>query len=141
MINSRANKTGMRYVHISSDEGKTWVTRPEPTLIDPGCNGSIISYTRKADGYDKDRLIFANAKSVKGRVNLAVRISYDNGETWSEGKTIFPGGSAYSSLSVLDNGDLAVFYEKNGYKSNEVVVFTLDWLTGGKDSYTKPSKK
>jgi len=35
MINSRANKTGMRYVHVSTDNGQSWQTRPEPALIDP----------------------------------------------------------------------------------------------------------
>ena len=67
MINSRANGKGLRYVHISSDEGKTWETWPEPVLIDPGCNASFIRYTSIEDGYDKNRLLFANAKMEKGR--------------------------------------------------------------------------
>ena len=36
MVNARANGKGMRYVHVSIDEGKTWDTRPEKQLIDPG---------------------------------------------------------------------------------------------------------
>ena len=141
MINSRTNGKGMRYSHISTDQGKTWKSKPEPKLIDPGCNGSIIRYTAKADGYDKDRLVFSNAESVKGRKNLSVRVSYDNGLTWSDGKVIYPDGTAYSSLTVLDNGDLAVFFERDGYKKNEVVVFSLEWMTNGKDKYTKPGKR
>ena len=45
MINSRANGRGKRWVHISSDQGKSWESRPEPDLRDPGCNASIIRYT------------------------------------------------------------------------------------------------
>ncbi len=138
MINSRVNGAGMRYTHISSDEGKTWTTRKEPLLIDPSCNASIISYTAKRDGYDKDRLLFSNANDEKGRVNLTVRVSYDNGENWSEGKVIYPDGSAYSSMTILENGDIAVFFEKDGYQSNEVVIFSLEWLTDGKDVYKEP---
>ncbi len=136
MINSRANGKGLRWVHISSDEGLTWTSYPEPNLIDPGCNGSIIRYTAKRDGYDRDRLLFANAKSADKRENMTVRISYDEGKTWSEGKTIHEGGSAYSSLTILENGDIGLFFEKDDYTENVFVRFTLDWLTDGQDTYT-----
>ncbi|MDD7915329.1 sialidase family protein [Polaribacter ponticola] len=140
MINARVNGKGMRYVHTSNDEGKTWETNPVPELIDPGCNASIIRYTSKEDGYDKDRIIFSNAQSAKGRVNMSVRISYDEGKTWSKGKTVYAGSSAYSSLTIMQNGDIGLFFEKDGYKKNEFTSFSLAWLTDGKDSYKKPKK-
>lgn len=141
MVNARTNKTGMRYVHVSSDQGKTWESRPEPNLIDPGCNGSIIRYTSIKDGYKKNRLLFSNAKMEKERKNLTIRVSYDEGKTWTDGKTIYEGGSAYSSLTVLENGEIAVFFEQDGYKKNPFVSFSLKWLTDGKDKYRKPKKK
>lgn len=141
MINSRVPGAGTRYVHISDDQGKSWKTRKEESLVDPACNASIVRYTAKADGYDKDRLLFCNAAHPEHRMNLAVKISYDNGETWSKEKVIFPGWAGYSSMTILDNGDIAVFFEKDGYTKNEVVVFSLEWLTDGADKYTKPSKK
>ena len=141
MVNARVNKDGMRYVHTSTDEGKTWSTKPEPKLIDPGCNAEIIRYTAKADGYDQNRILFSNAKMEKDRMNLTVRISYDEGKTWTEGKTIYGGGSAYSSLTILENGDIGVFFEKDDYTQNTFVSFSLKWLTDGKDNYKKPSKK
>lgn len=141
MINSRVNGKGMRYVHVSSDEGATWETRPEPTLIDPGCNASIIRYTAIKDGYEKNRLLFANAKMKKGRKNMTVRISYDEGQTWSEGKTIYKSGSAYSSLTKLENGDIGLFFEKDDYTENPFVSFSLEWLTDGTDKYKKPKQK
>lgn len=141
MVNARANdKKGMRYVHTSSDEGKTWQTKAEPQLIDPGCNASIIRYTLIDNGYKKNRLLFANANSKEGRVNMTVKISYDEGETWSKGKTIYEGKSAYSSLTILENGDIGLFFEQDDYKKNPFVSFSLNWLTDGKDSYKKPKK-
>lgn len=137
MINSRVNGKGMRYVHISTDEGKSWQTRPELQLIDPGCNASIIRYTSEKDGDDKNRLLFSNAKMKDARVNMTVRISYDEGETWSEGKTIYAGSSAYSSLTVLDNGDIGLFFEKDEYSKNTFVSFSLEWLTDGEDGLRK----
>ncbi len=141
MINSRSNGKGLRYVHISSDEGKTWETWTEPMLIDPGCNASFIRYTSIEDGYDKNRLLFANAKMGKDRKNMTVRLSYDEGKTWTEGKTIYPGGSAYSSLSILKNGDIALFFEKDNHKENAFVSFSLEWLSDGKDKYQEPQPK
>jgi len=141
MINARANKTGMRYVHLSNDEGKTWETKAAPNLIDPGCNASIIRYTSIEDGYKKNRLLFSNAKSEKGRVNMTVRISYDEGKTWSEGKTIYKGESAYSSMTIMENGDIGLFFEQDDYQKNPFVSFSLKWLTDGKDKYKKPRKK
>ncbi len=141
MINARVNNAGMRYVHRSTDEGKTWTTTEEPQLIDPGCNASIIRYTAIEDGYKKNRLLFSNAKMEKGRMNMTVRVSYDEGETWTEGKTIYSGSSAYSSMTVLDNGDIGLFFEQDGYSKNPFVSFSLKWLTDGKDKYKKPSKR
>ncbi len=142
MINSRVNdKKGVRYVHVSVDEGKTWESRPESALIDPGCNGSIIRYTSINDGYKKNRLLFSNAKMGKGRKNMTVRISYDEGKTWSEGKTIYPGSSAYSSLTILKNGDIGLFFEKEEYTENPFLSFSLKWLTDGNDKYKKPKIK
>lgn len=141
MINARVNKEGIRYVHTSNDDGKTWETNPVPELIDPGCNASIIRYTAIEDGYEKNRILFSNAQSKNKRVNMSVRISYDEGKTWSEGKTVYPGSSAYSSLTILENGDIGLFFEKDEYKNNEFVSFSLEWLTDGKDSYKAPKKQ
>ncbi|WP_209402477.1 exo-alpha-sialidase [Pseudozobellia sp. WGM2] len=138
MINARVNKKGMRYVHTSKDDGKTWRTKPAPELIDPGCNASIVRYTSIEDGYKKNRLLFSNAKSKQGRTNLTVRVSYDEGQTWTDGKTIYEGPSAYSSLTVLKNGDIGVFFEKDEYTKNVYAQFSLEWLTDKKDKYKKP---
>ena len=137
MINSRVNKSSMRYVHKSNDVGKTWKTIPQPALIDPGCNASIIRYTSVKDGYKKNRLLFANAKMTNSRKNMTVRVSYDEGQTWTAGKTIYPGGSAYSSLTVLENGEIGLLFEKDDYTENVFVRFSLEWLTDGADKYMK----
>jgi sialidase-1 len=141
MINARVNGKGLRYVHTSADEGQSWTTVPAPELIDPGCNASIIRYTSIEEGYKKNRLLFSNAKSEKGRVNMTVRVSYDEGTTWTEGKTIYEGSSAYSSLTVLENGDIGLFFEQDEHSKNPFVSFSLDWLTDGKDVYKKPKKE
>ena len=133
MVNSRVEDQGMRWVHTSKNQGKKWVSNPEPNLIDPGCNASIIRYTSIKEGFSKNRLLFSNSKMKTGRKKMTVRISYDEGKSWSDGKTIYAGDAAYSSLTVLKNGDIGLFFEKDNYTENVFVSFTLAWLTDGKD--------
>ncbi len=139
MVNSRVKDAGFRYVHTSGDGGKTWTTRPDPALVDPACNASIIRLSSVAGGQDKNRLLFANAASANRRKNMTVRVSYDEGATWPEGKTIYAGASAYSTLTVLENGEIGLLFEKDNHRENEFVRFSLEWLTDGRDSY-KPTK-
>ncbi len=133
MVNCRLNEGGMRYIYQSKDEGKSWTSYADSTLIDPGCNASIIRYTSIKDGYKKNRILFANANTKNGRNNMSLKISYDEGKTWSAGKTVYSGGSAYSSLTILGNGEIGLFFEKDDYKENVFVKLTLDWLTDGAD--------
>jgi sialidase-1 len=141
MVNSRVNDNGKRFVHTSADQGLSWKTRPEPALVDPGCNASILRYTSTKDGYDKSRLLFCHANDPKKRENLTVRISYDEGQSWTKGKCIYPGGAAYSTLTVLENGDIGLVFEKDDYTENPFVSFSLEWLSDGRDQYTAPEKK
>jgi sialidase-1 len=134
MINSRVNNSGLRYVHRSSDNGRTWTSAPDSTLVDPACNASLLWYTRRADGFAKDRLLFANPASAHARENLSLWLSYDEGETWAFRKSIYAARSAYSSLCVLDTGAIGIFFEKDDYQTNVFARVTLDWLTDGQDS-------
>lgn len=133
MINSRVNALGARYIHLSTNNGETWTSKIDTQLTDPACNASLIRYSLKSEGSDKDRLLFSNLNSKDSRENLTVRISYDEGETWSEGKIIYSGKSAYSSMTVLKNGDIGLFFEKDDYKENIFARFSLEWLTDGID--------
>ena len=140
MISSRVNGVGMRYKHLSKDEGKTWVTTPDKSLNDPGCNASIIRYSSVKEGDDKNRLIFSNVNSKDKRENLTVKISYDEGKSWTEEKTIYSQSAAYSSLCKLANGDIGLFFEANNYEDNFFVSFSLEWLTDGRDKLPQIKK-
>ena len=140
MVNSRVSKIGMRYVHISKDNGLSWTSQADSQLVDPACNASIIRYSSINKGAGKNRLLFSNPKSESSRENLTVKISYDEGKTWSHEKTIYSGKSAYSSMTILKNGDIGLFFEKDDYKENVFVKFSLDWLTDGEDGMIDKNK-
>lgn len=131
MINSRLNNLGHRYIHTSKDGGLTWSSSPDTQLVDPSCNASIIRYS-------KNILLFSNLNSEKNRENLTVKYSYDEGKTWSKGKTIYAGSAGYSSMTVLKDGNIGLFFEKDGYTSNVFTKFSFEWLT---DPSKEASKK
>lgn len=128
MINSRVNSAGLRYCHLSDDEGKNWLTYADSSLTDPGCNASIVSYRNIRQAYDKPLLIFSNPDHPSERINMRVKYSNNGGLSWSEGKTVYAGPSAYSSMSAMQNGDIGLVFEKDNYQE---IVFTripLEWI-------------
>ncbi len=140
MVNSRVNRAGNRYVYTSKNNGINWQSKADSNLIDPGCNAGFIRYTSLKEGDDKNRLLFANIKTKDKRQNICVRISYDEGKSWTEGKTIYSGSAAYSSITILNNSDIGLFFEKDDYKENVFVSFSLEWLSNGTDKYKKVNK-
>ena len=117
MVNSRVNKLGYRYSHVSNDDGKTWISKKEESIIDPGCNGSLIRYSHG----EKNLLLLTNINNKKERKEIVLRYSTDEGKSWSNPKIIYNGEAAYSSMTVMENGNLGLFFEMDNYTKN---VFT-----------------
>lgn len=117
MVNSRVNKLGYRYSHVSNDDGKTWISKKEESIIDPGCNGSLIRYSHDK----KNLLLLTNINNKKERKEIVLRYSIDEGRSWSNPKIIYNGEAAYSSMTVMENGNLGLFFEMDNYTKN---VFT-----------------
>ncbi len=133
-------------VAISKDGGETWgsVRRAEE-LITPRCHGSVERLSLAATG-GKDRLLFSSPampfrqkEHPYGRYNLTVRLSYDEGATWTAGKTIWPHPASYSDMVVLDDRTIGYVYERgekgSTYYWDELhfARFNLEWLTDGRD--------
>jgi sialidase-1 len=76
--------------------------------------------------------LFSNPADKKSRIRMTVRLSYNDGRTWPVNRILHDGPAAYSSLAVLENGEIACFYEggeKNPYESIIFEKFSLGWLT------------
>jgi sialidase-1 len=128
-----------RYYAISRDGGDNWTDPSRDTdLVDVQCQGSIARFSRKDAGADRDRLLFANPDSgYNHRVNMTVKLSYDEGESWPVARTIHPGPSAYCCLAPLPDGQIGLLFEngeENPYERISFARFSLEWLTRGEDT-------
>ncbi len=136
-VAKRADRDGKRALARSSDGGVTWGELVfDETLIEPVCQASLLRYTDAESG-GKNRLLFSNPGSKTDRVNMTVRLSYDEGKTWPVAKSLYEGKSAYSSLAVLPDKTVACLYERGEGRYSEnlyLARFTLDWLTAGADA-------
>lgn len=121
LLNSRTQGTaGQRLEAISYDGGQTWGPfRHNWDLTDPRNNASLIrAYPNAPQGSARARvLLFSNADSSTARANGTIRVSYDDGFTWNEGKVFESGDMAYSTLHALNDGTWGLLYETGGYKN------------------------
>ncbi|MCR4810076.1 MAG: glycoside hydrolase [Prevotella sp.] len=74
-----------------------------------GNNQDVIVYNRHTDGSAK--VLFHTITSGYGHKTLKLFMSIDKGTTWHEVMLVQPGGSRYTVMTVLDNGDLGILFE------------------------------
>lgn len=127
MLNSRnaVSGTNFRMKSYSYDCGET-IDRTEDAkeLIEPdGCQGSILyhSFNEKTG---KGNILFTNPNHRSYRVQGTIKLSEDDGETWTKQYMYskeFPAFSGYSDIAVMPNGsDVAVLYETGVHYDKEL---------------------
>lgn len=126
MLNSRNHQSSSKFrgVSVSHDGGQTFdsnLFRRDNQLPEPQCQASIRRYSWPK-GDKPGVILFANPGTVKGRVRMTLRASYDDGKTWPFSTIIYKGGSAYCDLAVLPNGKVGLLFEKDGYQTLEFVT-------------------
>lgn len=116
-------QNGNRAYVISEDAGQTW-SEPSfwPEICTNACNGDLIRY-------NDDILLHSVPNSMK-RENVSVFLSFDEGRTWPEHKSICHGKSVYSSLAVLPDGTIGAYLEEDPTGACELWYenFSLEWL-------------
>lgn len=114
----------LRAIAISADGGATWSRETlDAALIDPVCQASLIRVRFPKAG-KPGQILFSNAASKK-REKMTVRMSLDDGKTWSASRLVTPGSAAYSCLALLSNGEVGLLFERDGYQKIEFVAFDL----------------
>lgn len=130
-IRQQNGEKKQRLIAISTNEGRAWSkTYFDSTLIDPVCQASIIQYETPG-AYPA--LLFSNPATTKQRKQMTVRMSLDDGKTWSIQRTIRTGPSAYSDLVVQADGRIGLLYEQGNDGGIHYAHFNFAWLIGDAD--------
>jgi len=130
--------TGVRTFSRSTDGGLTWFaiytsTTNQAALPDPACQGSILRLTTTNDS-NRSRLVFANAADSSSRINMTLRVSFDEGATWPVTDVIYAGSSAYSALTRLASAEVGLLFETDNYTRIDFVRRSVPEMSGGADA-------
>ena len=165
MFNIRTESSPNRRLIVTSDNGvfKFQINRFDDYLLESVCMGSLLRY-KNHDENKKDYLIFINPNNLqkthegelisdpvpgssRDRKRLTVKLSRDDGETWSFGRVIEEGPSGYSDIAQSSKGDIFCLYEfgskneflddvegsylvsKNQFTSVRFCKFNFNWIT------------
>lgn len=126
MRNYEPNSLGYRWQAVSRDGGLTYEPAQVTTLIEPnnnGCQGSILRYSINSAG--KANLLFSNPDHGSSRRNGSIKLSSNDGRSWSRTFKYVPDNdfySAYSDLAVLANKKVGVLFE-HGHNNGKGIYF------------------
>lgn len=99
----RENVSGVEHINnymiTSADHGVTWTASTGRAELD-GDEAKVVEL-------NNGNIMMSIRNSGTRRFN----ISTDKGATWGAPKTIFAGASAYSSLTILPDGTIGIYYE------------------------------
>lgn len=118
----RTNKS--RMITLSNDGGVSWNDIcPDPVLVEPICQASLLTYALR--GKKPGILLFSNPANEENRINMTLRVSYNDGKSWPVSKVLHAGPSAYSDLVSLRSGDIGILYEAGEESPYEGIVFEV----------------
>ncbi|MGN0467934.1 MAG: exo-alpha-sialidase [Acutalibacteraceae bacterium] len=153
----RQRKLGRTPLSISLDGGETWKKLSKTKLSAVKCQKSVIALPKEiyCDKMDKskDYILACNPSGTYQKNSerfggvLTLGIAQDDQKiTWIKQRRLYTDGVrgkcenffAYSSLTVLQNGNLAVFYEALPAGLGIYKEFSLSWLLDGEEPFTFP---
>lgn len=103
-----------RSVAVTTDFGNTWTEHhtSRSALAEPNCMASIIAVNHPKYGH---LLFFSNPNSDRHRNHMTIKVSKDDGNTWSKGVEIYEQhGYGYSCLTQVDENTVGILYEGAG---------------------------
>lgn len=113
-----------RQVSYSDDGGLTLNKQKfDLNLIEPICQASLHAALWNIDSTRK-YLFFSNPADTASRINMTLKVSLDEGNSWPISKVLHAGPSAYSDLAVVDE-KVACLFEAGEEHPYENIVFVL----------------
>jgi sialidase-1 len=123
---------GYRVISTSPDGGATW-SQPvvDRNLPCPACQASIVRLNEKEVLFLNPAVHREGGFHLWSRRNLTLRLSEDDGRTWSHSRVLNEGLAGYSDLAITKEGKILCVFE-NGTKDycEKISIVQLDreWL-------------
>ena len=122
LMDIRQETGSNRWFAQSTDGGATW-GQPRPGMAVAPVACALERFTLKSDGEDCNRLLWTGPKEA-ARKQLRVLTSYDEGQTFSQGRLISEDYAAYSDLTMLKDHTLGVLWERGVSRGYQFITFT-----------------
>lgn len=127
-LNSRysGERNNYRAVATSHDGGIRWeeMKIDQSFPLSSNCDAGLIGIRENGKHY----LLYSKNESSDGRKNLVVRLSADEGRSWTVAKVVDEGPAQYSDMAVLPDNTVLLIYETGKNAPVYCVRFNLDWL-------------
>lgn len=122
LMNMRSyNNKHCRAVSYSNDGGTTWSEiEHDYQLVESICQAGLLNY---GEYNGKQMYLFLNPAVPSGRNHMTLKASFDNCKSWSNGKLVYAGPSAYSCLTKLPDGRIGMFFEAGEKSPYEKLIF------------------
>lgn len=115
LIDARQGNGDHRWIAISQDGGATWSA--------PRLGERVTAVATAIERFDAGRLIWTGPAGP-GRRKLVVRVSRDEGQTFSTERVLYGGIAAYSDLAMLSDGTAGVLWERGVSALSQFITFT-----------------
>jgi sialidase-1 len=118
--------TSPRINYFSTNGGSTWGA-PAAGQVGVSVHSASERYTLQSAGDDMNRIVWTGPRGPD-RVDLVVRTSYDEGQSFTGERQLLDGYSGYSDLTVLDNDYVGVFVETNQARNLSFTSFNRAFI-------------
>ena len=131
LLDGRQNSGDLRRRHLSTDGGATWGPDRPDSIPLAAVDGSLVRYSSKRAGHDRDRILFSAPRGEAGlnRNHIMVWTSYDEGKTFINPVQFNEGFAAYSVLKRLADGTIGMVVEtakEPGVRYGEITFYRFD---------------
>jgi sialidase-1 len=123
--NEEGSSAGNRAFACSRDGGETFDApfSIDVRLVSPVVQGSALRCSAMDQGGPANRILFSAPGHPSRRARMMVRSSFDEARTWTAGRVVYDGPSAYSDMVNLPDGQVGLLYESGVKHPYERITF------------------